>query len=354
MSNIIELRNRIETPQEVNMSKGQKQLQKVLDQLKGELDLKKDFTIHPQDIRMNSKGVLVSRDRETLSHHVNDWATGQLATRTGIPVRYMRTMPNELRAVNVNHWLAQFDRDKQNSWLFRTYTSDTEGLVRGILSERFSPFDDYEFVEIINKFFGESNADVEIKWWHRDETGFHLRLVFNDLTTQVGTLEDGSPDVHKVGLHIENSEVGAKSIRITPLVWRLVCSNGMMGWGKNNDMEIFTQRHIYLKQHEMYGRVVEAIGNALKVGDTAIDKLLKAKQTKIEDPLEVIKKLSQKAKYSEKLTEKFQGTFMVESGNTAFHVIQAFTRGCQELPADQRVQVETDVNKFMEEMLKGA
>lgn len=350
MTNVIQLRNDIVT----NNNTGANRLQTILSQLQAEVEKKQDFMIHPQDIRMNSKGQLVSRDRETLTHHMTDWALGQLSSKTGVPVRYARNCPPELQAVNYNHWLGKFDVDKHNSWLFRTYTGEENGLVRGILSERYSPFDDHEILEILNQFFGETNAKIDIKWWHRDDTGFHLRIVFDDLTTEVGKLADGSPDIHKVGLHIENSEVGAKSIRITPLIWRLVCSNGMMGWGRNTDLEVFQQRHIYLKQHEMYGRVAEAIGNALKVGDSAIEELVKAKQTKIEDPLEVIKKLATKAKYSKEFTEKLQGTFMQEEGNTAFHVIQAFTRGCQELPADRRVEIETDATAFMRELIKSA
>ena len=351
MSNIVEFSNRMVTPV-FELSKGHKKFQKILTELREEAELKQDFTIHPQDIRMNPKGMLVSRDLSTLNHHINSWAVGQLATKAGIPVRYMRKMPPELQATNVNHWLAQYERNKDTSWLFRTHTNDPNGIVRGILTERYSPFDDLEFMEIIDKLLGEKEADVDVNWWHRDETGFHLRLVFNSLTTQVGTLEDGSPDVHKVGLHIENSEVGAKSIRIKALVWRQICSNGMMGWGTDGD--VFLQRHIYLKPQEMYSRVAEAIGNALKVGDEAIERLLKAKKVKVTDPLEIIKKLSQKAKYSDALTEKFQGAFLQESGNTAFHVVQAFTRGCQELPAEQRVQVETDAVMFMEQLIKSA
>jgi hypothetical protein len=332
---------------------GQNRIEHIFKQLEDEAKTKKDFMIHPHDIRMNSEGRLVSRERE-LTHHTTDWALGQLASKTGVPVRYLRNCPPDLQAINVNHWLQKFDKDKHNNWLVRTQTGESNGIVRGLLSERYSPFDDHEILGILNQFFGETDANIDIKWWHRDDTGFHLRIVFDDLTTDVGKLADGQPDIHKVGLHIENSEVGAKSIRITPLVYRLICSNGMMGWGLNKDMEVFQQRHIYLKQHEMYGRVAEAIGNALKVGDSVIDDLVKAKTVKIADPLDVIKKLSEKNKYSKELTEKIQGAFMIEEGNDAFHVLQAFTRGCQELKADQRVAIETDAGKMLHQLIKGA
>lgn len=329
---------------------GTNRLQAILHELEAEVSTKQDLIIHPKDIRMNNQGMLVSRDK-VIDHHITDWALGQLATRVdaGLPIRYLRKCPPELQAVNVNHWMDRFT-DKHTPWLLRTSTGDSNGLVRGILSERYSPFDDHEILAILNQLFGEAHKDIDINWWYRDNTGFHLRILFNDLTTQVGTLPDGKPDIHKVGLHIENSEVGKKSIRITPLVWRLVCSNGMMGWAV--DGEIFKQRHLYLKPHEMYGRVAEAIGSALKVGDAAIEHLIQAKETKIADPLEIIKKLSEKNKYSKEFMEKTQGKFMEEEGNTAFHVIQAFTRACQETKnADFRTEIETDATKMLLQLI---
>jgi hypothetical protein len=341
-----------------NAFQGNQKLQKILDQLNAEVEKKKDFMIHPQDLRMNKSGLLVSRDRTTVNHNITDWALGQVASKlnANLPIRYLRNCPPELQAVNVNHWLQQFDYEKHGEWMLRTHTGNLgNGMIRGVLSEKYSPFDDHEIMDILNQLFGKAvNADdIDIKMWYRDDKGFHLRLIFNDLTTSVGTLEDGTPDIHKVGLHIENSEVGAKSLRITPLIWRLVCSNGLMGWGVNKDMEIFTQRHIYLKPHEMYARVAEAIGNALKVGDTVIEKLVQAKETPVVNPLEIIAKLSEKNKYSKEFTEKTQGKFLEEEGNTAFHVIQAFTRACQEVSSkDRQVEIEADASKMLDYLIK--
>jgi DNA-dependent RNA polymerase auxiliary subunit epsilon len=333
---------------------GVNRIEHIFKQLEAEVPSKQDFMIHPKDVRMNSNGQLVSRDR-VLTHHVTDWALGQLASKTnsGLPIRYLRKCPTDLQAVNVNHWMQQFDYDQDNPWLFRTKTGDSNGLVRGILSEKYSPFDDHEIMAILNQFFGESHANIDIKWWHKEDTGFHLRVVFDDLTTQVGTTPDGSPDIHKVGLHIENSEVGKKSLRITPLVWRLVCSNGLMGWGANQE-DMFVQRHVHLRPHEMYGRVAEAIGNALKVGDASIERLLQAKETPVINPLDVIKQLSEKNKYSKEFTEKVQGAFLQEEGNSAFYVVQAFTRACQDTASDFRVGVESDATKMLNDLIKTA
>ena len=350
MSNVVNLFGNIGEVKQ-SKSKGQQYLSNILAELREELKHKKDIILHPQDIRLNRDGLLVTRGSDKASH-LTDWSLGQLASKTTVPVRYLRNCPPELQAVNVNYWLNLFDREKDNSWLFRTVEGDSQNIVRGILSEKYSPFDDHEILSILEDFFGGEEANIDIKYWYRDDTGFHLRIIFDDLTTTVGTTIDGKPDVHKVGIHIENSEVGKKSIKITPLIYRLVCSNGLMGWVRNNDMEIFTQRHIYLKPHEMYGRVAEAIGNALKVGDSVIEKLVQAKETPVTNPLDVIKQLAEKHKYSKEFTEKVQGAFMEEQKDSAFYVVQAFTRACRDLSADARVEKENDASRMLDELLK--
>lgn len=325
-------------------------IQTIVENLETELIKRKDLVVHPGDMRMTNEGTLVSRDKSLSNFHVTDWALGQLGNKTGLPLKYLRKCPAPLQAINVNHWLSELNTEEQNPWLIRTHQAENNGIVRGILSERYSPFDDYEIMDIVNGLTG--GADVDINFWHRDDTGFHLRLVYNDLTTTIGTTPDGRPDIHKVGLHIENSEVGKKSLRVTPLVWRLVCSNGLMGWGTNEEAGIFQQRHMFLKPHEMYGRVAEAINNGLQTGDKALERLVEAKETPIENPLDVIQKLAEKRKYSKEFTEKVQGAFLEEAGDNAFYVVQAFTRACQlSNSVDFRTEVEKDATKMLESLL---
>lgn len=326
-----------------------KNLQSILDGLHTELETKQDLMIDPRELWMSDEGKLITPANPgiDLNHHTTDWALGQLASKidAGLPIRYLRKCPPELQAENVNHWLGEMQKDNRERapWMFRTQGK----MVRGILSERYSPFDDHEILDVLNQMLGKGNVDTA--WWHRDDGGFHLRMTFEDLTTTVGKLHDGTPDVHKVGIHVENSEVGKKSLKITPVVYRLICSNGMMGWATDGD--IFKQRHLYLKPHEMYGRVTEAVGQALRVGDGAIEKLREAKETHIKDPLDVIKQLSEKNKYSKEFTEKVQGRFMQESGDNAFYVVQAFTRASQDGSPDFQTGIETDSTKMLEELI---
>lgn len=311
----------------------------------------KDIIVDPYELKMGGNGRLyipgTSVD-DSLGFELNDWSLGQLASKANIPVRYLRKCPSQLQAVNVNYWLRTAE-DNKSDWMLRARQLNkldpkAGGLVRGIMTEKYSPFDDHEILEIINKILGVKDNSYTINWFHRDDTGFHLRITFEDLTTTIGETIDGSPDIHKVGLHITNSEVGKSSIRITPMVWRLVCTNGLMGWREEG---AFSQRHVGLRPQEMYGRVSEAIAGGLKLGAEMVETLRASREFDIEDPFEVIDQISKDFKYSEQLTEKLKESFMEDNSKSAFGVVQAMTRAAQHYDADRRVEIEGDAGKYL-------
>jgi hypothetical protein len=317
---------------------------------------KKDHIFDPYEVKMGGNGRIYLPGMDTqnsLGFEMNDWSLGQLASRTAIPVRYLRNCPPELQAVNVNYWLRNMTDESTSDWMFRVRQIDTNdirkgGLVRGIMTEKYSPFDDHEILEIINKIIGIKDGSYTVNWFYRDETGFHLRLTFEDLTTAIGVNKYGQPDIHKIGLHITNSEVGKRSIRITPMVWRLVCTNGLMGW-RQEDM--FQQRHVGLRPQEMYSRVAEAIGGGLKLGKQMMDTLIASKEFEIPDPFATIDEIAKSLKYSEALTEKMKESFMEDASNTVFGIVQSMTRSAQFFDADRRVEIEEDASKYLRKMI---
>jgi hypothetical protein len=317
---------------------------------------KKDHIIDPYQVKMGGNGriYLPGMDNSnSLGFELNDWSLGQLAGKTEIPVRYLRKSPPELQAVNVNYWLRNMTDESKADWMFRVRQADIQdirkgGLVRGIMTEKYSPFDDHEIMEIINKILGVKDDSYTVNWFYRDETGFHLRVTFEDLTRQIGLTRDGRPDFHKIGLHITNSEVGKRSIRIVPMVWRLVCTNGLMGWRTE---DAFSQRHVGLRPQEMYTRVAEAIGNGLKLGKEMVDTLVAAKEFEIPDPFAVIDQLSKDLKYSEALTEKIKESWLEDAQSSVFGVVQSLTRAAQHFEADRRVEIEEDAGKYLRKMI---
>ncbi len=115
---------------------------------------------------------------------------------------------------NVNTWLSD-DADRR---MVRTL----DGKVRAVLSERYRRLDNYDLAEnvlpILQQLDGARFESVELT-----ETKMYLKVV----TPRV-TFEVAPGDVVQAGIVISNSEVGLGTLSVQPLVYRLVCRNGLI------------------------------------------------------------------------------------------------------------------------------
>lgn len=154
---------------------------------------------------------------EDLRFGINSIGHEGLANRLNIPKKYYDRMKVEapgLLADNVNTWFAQAD----NKRLVRTL----DGNVRAFLSDRYRPIDNYDIAQVALPVLAEhGNIDVI-------STQVTERRMYIQVTTPRIQSEVTVGDVVQAGLVISNSEVGCGSVRIEPLLYRLVCLNGMI------------------------------------------------------------------------------------------------------------------------------
>ena len=150
-------------------------------------------------------------------YQVTDLARRQLAEKLKIPYAYferMRVEQPQLLDRNVNTWL-KTDPDRR---LLRTM----DGQVRALLSERYRRLDNFDLLEQVLPFLfkleGARFESVELT-----ETRLYLKVV----TPQV-SLEVAPGDVVQAGIAISNSEVGCGTLSVQPLIFRLVCRNGLI------------------------------------------------------------------------------------------------------------------------------
>lgn len=140
----------------------------------------------------------------------------QIAARLGVPVKYyqrMQTDAPELLATNVNHWLSQTDEKR----MVRTL----DGNVRGFLSSRYRTLDNLDLAETVLPIIQQSGCRVESA--EITETRLYIKAVTERVTTEIV-----KGDVVQAGIVISNSEIGFGSVKVEPMVYRLVCLNGMI------------------------------------------------------------------------------------------------------------------------------
>jgi hypothetical protein len=337
----------------VQSQHGKKTLADIFAEIVADDSNKFDTEVEANSLLMTPEGRL-TRGRGSMS--MTDWATTQLASKLEIPVRYFKACPPELQAQNFNHWASQSD----DRWLLRSRNLGGDGkLIRAVLSaDKYGKLDNADITGMVQRMF-PSSADYSVDMWHLDDAGFHLRMTMPDLTTDIGRLRDGRPDTHRVGVHIANSEVGKRSIIITPMVYRLVCTNGLMRWeateGTYRRRHVITGVNAGASERIIYGEVAEAVGHALKAGNEIVETLRAAKETPVVNPLDVIKQLAADRKYSQVMTDAIQTSYaanVAQTGANAFSLVNAITESAQRTShPDTRAEFEADAMTLLERLV---
>lgn len=200
-------------------------LQDVLTELRRQDNAKKDY-IAP------AEGMLLRNDGRTFEINHRNGAqevfgtTGlfhrQMAGTLGIPAKYYDQMANqkpELLAENVNAWL----RERQNNYMVRTMDYENgRRVARALLSDRYRRIDNMQIAAAVLPLFAGTDM-YEVMSCEVTENRLYLKIVNHRLQTEVtpGDLVQG-------GVMISNSEVGLGSVSVQPLLYRLVCTNGMV------------------------------------------------------------------------------------------------------------------------------
>ena len=155
----------------------------------------------------------------------------QVASALGIPAKYydiMQSQKPELLAQNVNAWLS----DRENSYMIRTMDYGGGRVARALLSDRYRRIDNMEIASAVLPLFAGSDQ-YEVISSEVTENRMYLKILSRRLEMEVVP-----GDYVQAGVVISNSEVGLGSVNVQPLVYRLVCTNGMivndMGERKNH------------------------------------------------------------------------------------------------------------------------
>ncbi len=148
---------------------------------------------------------------------ITNLARRQLAEKLKIPFAYferMRADQPELLDRNVNTWLQAEDERR----LVRTL----DGQVRAVLSDRYRRLDNYDLAENVLPVL-QRLPDARFESVELTETKMYIKVV----TPRV-MYELAPGDIVQAGVVITNSEVGQGTLAVQPLVYRLICLNGLI------------------------------------------------------------------------------------------------------------------------------
>lgn len=282
-------------------------------------------------------------------YKVNDIAHDQIANRLQIPVKYynrMRSDHPDLLVHNVNTLF----RKEPEPRLIRTM----DGTARAFLSNRYQRIENEQIAaQVLPILLNEK--DVRIESCEITETRMYIKAVFPRIQGEVNR-----GDVVQSGIVISNSEVGHGSVKVQPLVYRLVCLNGMI----INDSK-FSARHVGGRVGGDDSNIIHMLSDeAIKADDTAIllktrdvvraafdevrfaehlKKMRAATEDKLEgNPAEAVKMLAKK----QTLNEFESGSILrhlISGGDVSrWGLLNAVTRTAQDVESyDRATELET-------------
>ena len=140
----------------------------------------------------------------------------QMSAYLNIPWKYYDRMCQEnigLLAQNVNTWLQKGPEHR----MIRTI----DGRARAFLSNRYRRIDNIDIAQITLPIL-EAMPDAIFESCNLSDDYMYIKVVNPRLTDEVVP-----GDIVQAGVVISNSETGQGAVCIQPLIYRLVCSNGM-------------------------------------------------------------------------------------------------------------------------------
>ena len=182
---------------------------------------RQDFLADTRTLEMEttpySSTLHLSLDGNTYGFGIGELAHQQIATRLNIPWRYyakMKSYAPDLLDQNVNRWFNQNPERRMIRVL--------DGKVRAFLSDRYRRLDNLELCAAVLPVIREMNG-AQVESCEVTPTHLYIKVVNRRVKAEVKV-----GDVVQAGFVVSNSEVGLGSLRVEPLVFRLVCKNGLI------------------------------------------------------------------------------------------------------------------------------
>jgi uncharacterized protein DUF932 len=192
-----------------------------------------------------------------------------LAARLGAPVDFLKRLPAPLQLATLNYLLHESKDDSAATLRLRG------NEVAAIVSGRYAPLDAAELVDTVRSGLVRHGLLGEARV-RSVASGLvdNLRLVF---PSEERAVKPG--DVSSVGLDIVSSSFARSAVHVSPVVWRLVCSNGLKRAERKGGLSF---RHVG-DVHRLREGVAEAIPAAMVQARGVLDQWRRAIDFMVED-----------------------------------------------------------------------
>jgi len=239
-------------------------------------------------------------------HTLRPIAQRSISNRLGIPYPYLKRCPEDVQAMNLNHWIT---KEKNDQLLFRFDGQD----VRAVFTTKYTPVDCFEVMERLDSLGYGPDTEVQC----------HLDGEFMSLSIPDGNKAfDINGDRFKPGISISNSEVGLASLSVASFILRLVCTNGMVA---KTDVSA-SYRHVSTKVLTEFPQILDKVSYEL---GSQKGRFQISMESPVDDPLATMNSFNRQFGLNNDEKEALAWAWPYEIGGTMFNVVNAYTRAAQ-------------------------
>lgn len=309
------------------------------------------------EIKSDSYGSKLHMTFDDKSHEfqIEEIAHQQIAARLNIPFRYYQKMQKDapdLLDQNVNRWLNQNPERRMIRVL--------DGNVRAFLSDRYRRLDNLELcaavLPVIQEMKGAQIESCEVTPSH-----LYLKVVNRRLKAEVKV-----GDVVQAGFVVSNSEVGLGSLRVEPLVFRLVCKNGLIckdlaqkkyhvgrqvNASDDSAYELYSEETLAQDDRTFFMKVQDVVRAAIDEAKflLTVDKMREATQISLNhDPVKSVELLADKFQLTENERGDILRQLFMGADNSRYGLVNAVTAASKIAKSYERA---TDLERIGGEIL---
>jgi hypothetical protein len=283
------------------------------------------------------------------SFDLNDIAHRQFGQYLKIPAPYydrMRAEFPDLLTRNVNGWLA---KEPENRRMLRTL----DGTARAFLSDRYRRIDNYEVAQSVLPIIGNMDG-ASVESCELTDSKMYIKVVNQRITAEIA-----KGDIVQAGIVITNSEVGYGSVSVRPLIYRLVCTNGMIAEdgsirkyhvGRANEADdnfnIYRDETIEADDRAFLMKIEDAVSAAVDQArfNSIVSKLRESREAKIDPPAvpKVVELTAKEYSITQAESEGILGHLIAGGDLSLYGLANAVTRHAHDVDSyDRSTDLET-------------
>ena len=288
------------------------------------------------NVRFNETAGLtfIAEDQEIRDFQMSRYALGQLGSKIGVPARYLEKCVAsgriDLAQDNVNSWLEDFNKD--------LFIREYNGIVRGILSNKYSVCDSHEILQAVDDAVDLSQ--YKIKGSFLNEERLHVRLISREM------LPIDGEDLF-AGLFLDSSDVGRNILTVKFGIYKQVCTNGLVIARAGGTL--FEQKHIGITAEEFHDGLVKSLQNVDLLTENAVEWVRRAQHrdnhwssaSEYEDDInEFVAYIRQQTNLSEESSRKVIDLMNTKYTDSRWGLINGITEVAQDFTLERRLELE--------------